>query len=254
MVSKILNMILLERKVQPAIEYTKVCPHAPAYGRVACILTTHRVPQKTISLLLRNKLDISLLVITKALGKSADADDYKAKQAHVELAARMKQRDAGSAPSVGDRVAYVIIQAEKGAPAYRKAEDPIYVLKNNIPIDTKHYLDHQLAKPLMRIFGPIIENPQSLLAGEHTRCIAVRGWLGGGSRVRARYCDPSLWLCCGAETHAEEHRRHHGVRQEEEDLPPLPCAAAGRLPDAMQALPAARSRGLRQDHGQGHRG
>ena len=43
MVSKILNMILLERKVQPAIEYTKVCPHAPAYGRVACILTTPTV-------------------------------------------------------------------------------------------------------------------------------------------------------------------------------------------------------------------
>jgi len=67
-------------------------------------------------------------------------------QAHVELAARMKKRDAGSAPSVGDRVAYVIIQAEKGAPAYKKAEDPIYVLENNIPIDNKHYLDHQLAK------------------------------------------------------------------------------------------------------------
>ena len=111
---------------------------------------------------------------SQALGKSADAEDYKAKQAHVELAARMKARDPGSAPSVGDRVAYVIIQAEKGAPAYSKAEDPIYVLENNIPIDTKHYLDHQLAKPLMRIFEPIIENAGSLLSGEHTRCIAVR--------------------------------------------------------------------------------
>jgi hypothetical protein len=34
--------------------------------------------------------------------------------AHVELAMRMKKRDPGSAPQVGDRVAYVIIQAAKG--------------------------------------------------------------------------------------------------------------------------------------------
>lgn len=41
--------------------------------------------------------------------------DYAAKQAHVELAERMKQRDAGSAPALGDRVAYVIIKGIKGA-------------------------------------------------------------------------------------------------------------------------------------------
>lgn len=40
--------------------------------------------------------------------------DYAAKQAHVELAERMKQRDAGSAPALGDRVAYVIIKGMKG--------------------------------------------------------------------------------------------------------------------------------------------
>jgi len=30
-------------------------------------------------------------------------------------------------------------------------------------------------QPLMRIFGPIIDNPESLLSGEHTRTIAVSG-------------------------------------------------------------------------------
>jgi DNA polymerase delta subunit 1 len=45
-----------------------------------------------ISELLQNKMDISLLVITKALGKSADESGYAAKQAHVELAMRMKKR------------------------------------------------------------------------------------------------------------------------------------------------------------------
>jgi DNA polymerase elongation subunit (family B) len=39
-----------------------------------------------ISELLCNRLDLSLLVITKALGKSANSDEYSNKQAHVELA------------------------------------------------------------------------------------------------------------------------------------------------------------------------
>lgn len=69
-----------------------------------------RYVKQTISDLLQNKVDMSQLVITKALAKT----DYAGKQAHVELAARMKDRDAGSAPSLGDRVAYVIIKGIKG--------------------------------------------------------------------------------------------------------------------------------------------
>jgi DNA polymerase elongation subunit (family B) len=52
-----------------------------------------------------------------------------------------------------------------GAAAYEKSEDPIYVLENNIPIDTKYYLENQLSKPLMRIFEPILgEKAASLRA------------------------------------------------------------------------------------------
>lgn len=97
-------------------------------------------------------MDLSQLVITKALSKS----DYANKQAHVELAERMKKRDAGSAPALGDRVAYVIIKAGNNTPAYDRSEDPLYVLDNNIPIDTKYYLENQLSKPLLRIFEPIL--------------------------------------------------------------------------------------------------
>jgi DNA polymerase delta subunit 1 len=96
LVDTCLRKIIIERNVQGAIDFTK----------------------NTIADLLQNKLDISMLVITKSLGKSADDADYANKQAHVELAVKMKKRDPGSAPNVGDRVAYVIIQAAKGAPAY----------------------------------------------------------------------------------------------------------------------------------------
>jgi len=121
---------------------------------------------------------MSNLVITKALTK----ESYDAKQAHVELAARMKKRDAGSAPALGDRVAYVIVKGAGGSKNYEKSEDPIFVLENNIPIDTKYYLDNQLAKPLGRIFEPILgeKKAQSLLTGEHTRSISVAAPTMGG--------------------------------------------------------------------------
>ena len=123
--------------------------------------------KQVISDLLCNRIDISQLVITKELTKT----DYTAKQAHVELAAKMKKRDAGTSPKLGDRVPYVFINGPKGTPAYQKAEDPIYVLENNIPIDTNYYLQNQLSKPLVRIFEPILGDKAEslLLKGEHTR-------------------------------------------------------------------------------------
>ena len=84
------------------------------------------------------------------------------------------QRDAATAPNVGDRVPYVIVKAAKGAKvicflvswfgncvawfstnlsclfdnkqAYERSEDPIYVLENNIPIDPQYYLENQISK------------------------------------------------------------------------------------------------------------
>lgn len=148
--SECLDLILRKKDVKAAIELV----------------------QRKIGELLRNELDLSLLVITKAL--SREAEDYAGKQAHVELAARMRKRDAGSAPNIGDRVPYVIIKAAKGAPAFEKSEDPLWVLENNIPIDYDYYIHNQLEKPLLRIFDPIIPNAASVLFhGEHTRKITV---------------------------------------------------------------------------------
>ena len=107
----VLRQVLMEHSVSGAVAYVK----------------------QVVSDLLQNKIDLSMLVITKSLGKSASAEGYAVKQPHVELAERMRKRDPGNAPSVGDRVAYVIIEAGKGAPAYEKSEDPLYVREHNIP-------------------------------------------------------------------------------------------------------------------------
>ncbi|XP_055629007.1 DNA polymerase delta catalytic subunit [Toxorhynchites rutilus septentrionalis] len=144
-----LQKLLIDRNPEGAVEHAK----------------------QIIADLLCNRIDISQLVITKELAKT----DYAAKQAHVELANKMKKRDAGSAPKLGDRVPYVIITAAKNTPAYMKAEDPMYVLENSVPIDANYYLENQLSKPLLRIFEPILgEKAESvLLRGDHTRTRSV---------------------------------------------------------------------------------
>ena len=65
--------------------------------------------------------------------------------------------------------------------AYENAEDPLHVLDNNLPVDTKHYLENQLSKPLMRIFEPIMgDKANSLLAGDHTRSVTIATPTTGG--------------------------------------------------------------------------
>jgi DNA polymerase delta subunit 1 len=48
---------------------------------------------------------------------------------------------------------------------YEKAEDPIWALEHNLPIDFQHYLDHHLELPLARLFGPMMRNPKDLMTG-----------------------------------------------------------------------------------------
>ena len=144
-----LQKILLERDVPGAIAYVK----------------------STISDLLLNRMDLSLLVITKGL--TQEVDEYDNNAAHVELARKMRARDPATAPVVGDRIPYVIVKAAKGVKAYEKSEDPIFALENNLPIDCQHYLEHYLAKPLLRLFDPIMKNAErELLQGDHTRSIS----------------------------------------------------------------------------------
>ena len=148
LVSDCLNKILIEQDIEGAVAHVK----------------------QTISDLLRNKLDMSLLVVTKEL--SQKAENYAARAAHVELATKMKKRDAATAPQMGDRVPYVIIKGVKGAKAYEKAEDPIWALEKGLPLDYQHYVD-ALRLPLLRLFEPVMSKPEQLFSGDHTRQIVA---------------------------------------------------------------------------------
>ncbi|XP_059608331.1 DNA polymerase delta catalytic subunit [Phlebotomus argentipes] len=145
LIDQCLQKLLIERNPDGAVDYAK----------------------QVIADLLCNRIDISQLVITKELAKT----DYAAAQSHVLLAKKMMKRDPGTAPKLGDRVPYVIVAGAKNTPSSARAEDPIYVLENCIPIDCKYYLENQLSKPLLRIFEPILGKKAEsvLLHGEHTR-------------------------------------------------------------------------------------
>ena len=166
MVETVIKKILVDRSINDAIAYCK----------------------GMISDLLQNKIDISLLIISKSLSKKSDdnanednnnnnnntrsnnSNTYQAKQAHVELAEKMKRRDKGNAPNIGDRIQYVIIKGEKGSKNYENSEDPAYVLEHDLPLDIHYYLENQIKKPLLRIFGPVVPDAEKVLfTGEHMR-------------------------------------------------------------------------------------
>lgn len=112
-----------------------------------------------------DKIDLSQLVISKTFTKN----NYATKQAHTELAEKLKKR--GVSVGIGDRIPYVIVKGDRKMAAYEKSEDPVYVLENNLPIDKEYYIEQQISKPVQRLFEPIMDNVSSLFHGEHTKVI-----------------------------------------------------------------------------------
>jgi len=111
--------------------------------------------QQTVADLLADRIDMSALVITKSIQKKSDeysgskvSDKYLQKQAHSVLADKMKRRDESSAPMIGDRISYVVLRKGKDSKVYEKAEDPLYALENNCPIDQEYYVNQQLKLPM----------------------------------------------------------------------------------------------------------
>lgn len=106
-----------------------------------------------------------------------------------------------------------MIKGAKGSKGYEKAEDPLYVLENNLPIDYQFYVDHQIKQPLLRLFEPIFQNPEEkLFQGEHTRnkfvpkmnqaqglgkftvvkktCLGCKNVLGSDEKCICKNCQP----------------------------------------------------------------
>lgn len=121
--------------------------------KVLDILFNYSDPQRAINYvksvvhdLISQRVDLSLLVISKALTQSVNSYTNK-QQTHVNLAIRMTERDPMTAPKVGDRVPYVVTLKDKACKLFERSEDPAYAISNNLPIDTDYYLHQQLENP-----------------------------------------------------------------------------------------------------------
>ncbi len=135
----------------------------------------------TIEDLQLDRIDMSQLVISKGLSKTDEA--YAAggsKQMHVELKKRIEARahiTGETPPKTGDRVEFVIVAGTKDSKVSELAEDPLYALKNNVPINTEYYLNKQIWPAIIRIFTAVYE-PE--------KCSTIKSTMGKKARMELK--------------------------------------------------------------------
>ena len=134
--SGVINIIMKEKDIKKAIEFTEQC----------CID------------LLDGKFDLSMFTITKTL-----KDFYKDPEsiAHKVLAERMGERDPGNKPAVNERIPYAFVEVKekKGVKLLQgeKIEHIDYIKKNKLKLNYKAYITNQIMKPVSQIFELIVE-------------------------------------------------------------------------------------------------
>jgi DNA polymerase elongation subunit (family B) len=134
----VIDILMKEKNIQKAIEYVHKCLQELVDGNVP----------------------IEKLIITKSLRSF-----YKNPQgvSHKVLADRIGQREPGNKPTSGDRVPFVYIITKpppKGKKMLQgdKIETPTFIKENNLQIDYSFYITNQIMKPLLQLFGLVLED------------------------------------------------------------------------------------------------
>ena len=130
----VIDILMKERDIKKALDYVDKC----------------------LQELVDSTVPIEKLIITKSLRSF-----YKNPQqiAHKVLADRIGAREPGNKPTSGDRVPFVyIVNPNKKALQGEKIETPTYIRDNNIQIDYSFYITNQIMKPLLQLFGLVLED------------------------------------------------------------------------------------------------
>ena len=139
------------------------------YGGVIDILMKEKNVQKALDFvdnylqdLIEGRIPMEKLIITKSLNSFYKKPDQIA---HKVLADRITARDPGNKPTSGDRIPFVYIvyngpKPEKGKSVLQgnKIETPSYIIENKLQIDYAYYISNQIMKPLLQLFGLVLEN------------------------------------------------------------------------------------------------
>lgn len=119
------------------------------------IQSAQKFVQDMLVKVMKNEIPLDKYVVTKQL-----RDDYKNPDqiAHAVLAKRMTERDAGSAPQVGDRLPYIYVAARKDE---KKQGDRIehydYVKQHKLKPDVEFYITNQIQNPVAQMFALALE-------------------------------------------------------------------------------------------------
>lgn len=98
--------------------------------------------------------DLRELIITKSYSKK----NYSVVLPHVMLVQRMRKQDSQSAPKVGDRIPYLIVETYNPKDNLSKrARSPIEVSEKQLAIDVNYYVYTQLLRPVNRLLEHIKE-------------------------------------------------------------------------------------------------
>ena len=119
------------------------------------ILKAQKFVQDMLVQVMQNKMPLEKYIITKQL-----RDDYKnpGQIAHRVLADRMEERDAGNAPQVGDRLAYIHVAGRESAKKQgEKIEQIDYVKEKGLKPDVEFYITNQIQNPVAQLFALVIE-------------------------------------------------------------------------------------------------
>jgi len=136
------------------------------YGGVIDIFMKEQNLQKAVTFLKKclqdivdEKVSMDKLIITKSLNSF-----YKnPKQiAHKVLADRIGVRDPGNKPKPGDRVPFVYIVGSKKSLQGDKIETPTFIIETRAKIDYTFYITNQIMKPLLQLFGLVLEEMWAL--------------------------------------------------------------------------------------------
>jgi len=135
--------------------------------------------------LVNNRVDLDLLVVSKALKKQPLPEEakkcskkeikkrypaskyYHGQLPHVNLATKMRIRNPADAPVLGQRIPYIVLVGRESNIANR-GEEPKMVKQQKLKVDV-HYYVKQMRNSFKRIFDEVIgsEETNALFIGDH---------------------------------------------------------------------------------------
>jgi DNA polymerase delta subunit 1 len=96
------------------------------------------------------------------VSKSLRGDYKNAAQPHVHVAAKLASRRGYPVPT-GSRVPYVFVE-NLDAPLSlqaERAEDPQFVVDNDLPLDVLYYLEHQIKSPVCALLDVLVDDAET---------------------------------------------------------------------------------------------